>query len=149
MNLILSRDTFTEKSTSGLLYIDGEIRPECCTLELPNVDGKPGSCIPQGTYSVILSHSPKFSGDRTFDELTARLGVLPLMPEIKGIPGRSEIRMHWGNEPENTDGCILIGTTRSEDFISGSREAFASFYARLIIGEATGPITIQVLGGAT
>src|SRR5882757_816094 len=145
MNLILSRDTFTEKSTSGLLYIDQETKPECCTLELPNVDGKPGSCIPQGTYSVILNHSPKFSGDRTFDELTARLGVLPLMPEIKGIPGRSEIRIHWLNTPDETEGCVGVGEMRSADFIGGSRAAFASLYAKLILGANAGGITIQVL----
>src|SRR5882724_4436104 len=130
-----------------MLYIEGTSSHECYTLELPNKDGKPGSCIPQGTYKVILNHSPKFSGDRTFDELTARMGLLPLMPEIVGIPGRSNIRIHWGNDPSNTEGCILLGETRSEDFIGESRAAFASFYAKLVLGITKGPVNIQIIGG--
>lgn len=149
MNLILVRDIFTDKSTSGSLYIDNDTERECYTLELPNVDGKPGSCIPQGVYVVNLTFSPKFSGDREFDELACRLGVLPNMPEVLGIPGRSSIRLHWGNDPANTEGCILLGETRSQDFVGESRAAFASFFPKLVIGIQQGPVTLQVLGGAT
>lgn len=58
MELTLNRTNFDAESTQGSLFIDGSF--QCYTLELPNVDGKPGSCIPQGRYQAVLAASPKF-----------------------------------------------------------------------------------------
>lgn len=148
MNLVISRDELTDVSTSGELFIDKSSYPECYTLELPSVDGLPGSAIPQGLYHVELNYSPKFSSDPQFVALCAKLGVPPLMPEILGIPGRSEIRIHWGNTPRDTEGCILVGDIRMQDMVGESRTAFAAFYAKLLIGQRQGMITLQVVGGA-
>ena len=131
MKLTVVRDTFTSKSTTGELSIDGV--QSLWTLELPNKDGLPGSCIPQGTYNVISYPSPKFGR---------------LMPLLVGIPGRSNIEMHWGNTAEDTDGCILLGRTRDTDYIGESRMAFDDFWAK-----AQGPIErgvcwITISGGA-
>lgn len=141
MELAIQRLILTPTSTCGTLYVDNEL--DCWTLELPHKNGLPGSCIPAGTFSVILSHSPKFSGDSKFVALCAQLGVKPLMPEIVNIPNRSEIRIHWGNyagdipttpqvEHSNTEGCILLGKSHQPDMIGQSRDAFAEFYTRLV-----------------
>lgn len=108
-------------------------RFECYTLEdAVRGDGDPAavaewkikgkSAIPYGTYKVIISDSPKFK-KRT--------------PELLGVPGFSKIRIHSGNTPADTDGCILVGMrtysngprggvmTNPEDLrISDSRKAF-------------------------
>lgn len=103
----------------GELSIDGE--KFCWTLELPLGDGGPGSAIPYGTYKVEVYPSPKFGR---------------LMPLLMDIPGRSNIEMHWGNTPENTDGCILLGNTMpGQNFIGNSRQTFDDFWAL-----AQGPI---------
>ena len=128
MELLLQRETFTDQSTTGELYVDGQ--QFCYTLELPNRDGLPGSCIPQGAYPVTISFSPRFGRN---------------MPHVDDIPNRSEILIHWGNTAEDTDGCILVGQTRSESFVGESRLAFDALWQRIIAGEN---ITLTVLGGA-
>ena len=100
MKFIVQRDIYTPVSTSGRIFMDG-FAPGC-TLELPKKDGLPGSCIPAGVYKVELYNSPHFGR---------------IMPLITGIPGRSEIEIHWGDFPDNTRGCILVGKTRTPDAI--------------------------------
>ena len=69
MRLTLQSDLITDRSTGSELLIDGVF--ECYTLELPIIDGMPGSAIPAGEYSIKYEHSPKFGR---------------LMPHIDGIP---------------------------------------------------------------
>lgn len=142
MNLVLQRDVFTDLSTSGEVFIDGE--HECYTLELPNKDGKPGSCIPQGTYRIELQPSPKFM--RSTDPWVQKYAHR--MPHINGISGRSLIMFHWGNRPEDTDGCVLTGTTRDPDFIGQSRPAFEKFFDKIFADAESGNCFVTVLGGA-
>ena len=130
MKLRVVRDTFTEKSTTGELYIDGQ--PHMWTLELPDKNGLPGSCIPQGIYPVVAYLSPKFG--RT-------------MPLLQNVPGRSEIEMHWGNTAEDTNGCILLGRTRDTDYIGESRMAFDSFWERFMPALAKEGVSIEIVGG--
>jgi hypothetical protein len=119
MQLTLERFNFTPLSTIGSLAIDGA--NFCWTLELPIKDGGPGSAIPAGTYKVIAYPSPKFQR---------------MMPLLADVPGRSNIEMHWGNEPKDTDGCILLGNSMpGADYIGNSRMAFDDFWEK-----AQGPI---------
>lgn len=128
LQLILQRRTFTSKSTCGDLSIGD--RHECYTLELPDKDGLPGSCIPRGIYPVTIDWSPRFARP---------------LPHINDIPNRSNILIHWGNIPGNTEGCILVGRTSLPDFVGESRFAFEALFPK--IGEAGG-CTIEVRGGA-
>lgn len=116
MKLKLVRDTFTQKSTIGRLFIDGA--EFCHTLEdcvravkIPNE-----TAIPEGTYRVFINHSNRF--DRN-------------MPLVSDVPGFEGIRIHAGNTDKDTEGCILLGFTRSTDFIGESRKAFDLFFDRL------------------
>jgi hypothetical protein len=103
---------------------------EAYTLELPIKNGLPGSAIPGGTYSVVTYPSPHF--DR-------------LMPLIEGIPGRSDIEIHFGNYESETRGCVLLGETQGPDFVGNSRQAFDDFWTKaqgsMELGECS--ITIQ------
>jgi hypothetical protein len=130
MQLRVSRLTFTANSTIGILSADGAAW--CSTLELPVRDGLPGSAIPLGTYPVSTYPSPRFGR---------------LMPLILGIPDRSNIEMHWGNTPEDTDGCILLGEpSPTPDFIENSRETFDKFWAQVQGPLERGEVTISVEG---
>lgn len=111
MILLLERDTFTPFSTGGMLYVDGIF--EAYTLELPVRSGLPGSAVPAGTYPVTVYPSSHFKR---------------LIPLIENIPGRSEIEIHFGNCPDNTRGCILLGKTTEPDFVGESRQAFDDFW---------------------
>lgn len=144
MELVLQREASTSKSTPGRLEILGD--PLWLhTLELPLGDGLPGSAIPPGMYLIMMTHSPKFSPDSHFRMVAGQLGLETLMPEVVGIPNRSEIRIHWGNVVEDTDGCILIGETATLNFIGASRDAFASLWPRLMAAHGVSePITLRV-----
>ena len=130
MELDLQRIKFDTASCEGFLLVDGE--SGLFTLELPVKDGLPGSAIPQGRYDVTVTFSPKFERD---------------MPLITGIPGRSEIRIHWGNDPSDTEGCVLVGKTLGQDFIGSSRLAFDELWAKIEAPARAGQCFITVRGG--
>lgn len=116
MELKLIRDTFTEDSTIGKLYIDGSFF--CETLEdkvrdkkIPHI-----TAIPYGRYEVIVNFSERFQQQ---------------MPLLLNVPNYEGVRIHWGNYSKDTDGCILLGETRGVNFIGNSKSAFAKFMSVL------------------
>lgn len=128
MILEVRRDTFTSSSTIGQLFVNGEF--ECFTLEdvvrSPGVKVYGATAIPVGTYSVITDFSSHFQKD---------------LPHILDVPGFEGIRIHCGNTDKDTEGCILLGRTKGEDFVGESKLAFASFFPKL---QAAGKATITV-----
>lgn len=105
MLLKIKRTNLTDAYTSGELYIDNILF--CKTLEDKNRDvNKNGkfdngefkvygeTCIPYGTYQVIVSYSPKFKRE---------------LPEVLNVPNFTGIRIHRGNYTKDTLGCILVG----------------------------------------
>lgn len=130
MKLRLMRETVTDQATIGRLFVDDVF--ECYTLEdVPRDEKvKHETCIPTGTYRVVLTHSPKFGRE---------LPLLLNVPEFEGI------RIHPGNTKDHTSGCILVGTARGTDRISGSRDAFEALLAKLRGAVKRGaPISIDV-----
>ena len=123
MRLTLQRLPQDPHSTPGDLSIDGQ--PFCVTLELPVIDGKPGSAIPAGIYKIELQPSPKFLS--SLDQWVLRFAHK--MPHITGIPGRSLIMIHWLNVVSQTDGCVGVGEIRETDFIGASRATFEKLFA--------------------
>ena len=110
VNLLLIRDEFTDKSTLGKLFLNGEMF--CQTLELPYLDNQRSiSCIPEGEYKVRL---------RTAKESSSRDYLHLLVQDVKG---RSYILVHIGNFPKDTKGCILVGQSRQQDRVNNSRLA--------------------------
>lgn len=97
MRLLLIRTTESEKQTTGELHVYG---PEgrrvfsCATLELPWRGNKRRvSRIPEGLYTVVRRHTPKF-GDHL---------------HLEKVQGRTWILVHAGNFHTDTSGCILVG----------------------------------------
>jgi len=116
MKLLLKRIHRTNNSTIGELFIDGKF--ECYTLEdiERDVKVKSETAIDKGTYKVILSMSNRFK---------------KVMPLLLNVPKFEGIRIHSGNTNHDTEGCILVGTSRSKDFIGNSRKAFDSLMKKL------------------
>ena len=115
MQLTVTRRWFSGASTVGILSVDGVF--QCYTLE-PRADqsnGKP-YCIPLGSYKIALSWSRKFQ---------------TIMPHVLDVPGFTEIEIHWGNYPRDTEGCLLVGLHRYDDLIGGSRVAWAQLMEKL------------------
>lgn len=113
MELTLNRIFLGSSATIGELLIND--KHLCDTLEDrvrpegEKVYGK--TAIPEGTYEVKLTHSPRFK---------------KILPEILNVPNFSGIRIHTGNSSKDTEGCILVGTWDGgkEDWIGNSRIAF-------------------------
>jgi hypothetical protein len=54
--------------------------------------------------------------------------------ELTGVPGRTNVQIHTGNTPDDSEGCILVGMKLGDDLCSviDSRKAYdalrAAFY---------------------
>jgi hypothetical protein len=110
VNLLIIRGTFTEKSTIGKLFINGEVF--CDTLENPYINNKRNiSCIPEGQYKVRLRLARE-SASRDYLHLL-----------VQDVPNRDWILFHRGNTAKDTSGCILVGNGREQDAVENSRLA--------------------------
>ena len=113
MELTLNRIFLGSSATIGELLIND--KHLCDTIEYrvrpegEKVYGK--TAIPEGTYEVKLTHSPRFK---------------KILPEILNVPNFSGIRIHTGNSSKDTEGCIIVGTWdgEKEDWVGSSKIAF-------------------------
>lgn len=120
MNITLKRIAKQANYTIGQLYVDGEYL--CDTLEPKYRDPKkekkvPGrTAIPAGTYRILITKSYRFRR------------WLPLLMDVPQFQG---IRIHAGNYPQDTQGCILVGWNRKRGMVVNSRSALQQLMLRL------------------
>ena len=133
MEIVVNRRRFLEDRTIGDMFIDGHLY--CQTLEDKvrtgeKVYGK--TAIPAGKYEVRLTYSNRFK---------------VVMPQLMNVPGFEGIRIHSGNKPEHTEGCLLVGRKKGVDSISESVLAFETLFPaiRKMVGE--GHLFIDIQGG--
>jgi len=112
MELKLIRETKTDDSTIGKLFINDVFH--CFTLEDKEREVKIQNvtAIPKGRYEVIINFSNRFQ---------------QLMPQLLNVPNFAGVRIHWGNYSKDTEGCILLGTSKGVNMIGNSRTAYAKF----------------------
>jgi hypothetical protein len=116
MKITVQRGKPTGRSTPGQMFLDGVLF--CNTLEPdPATPVHPGHpSIPAGMYPVHLTLSPHFNFTT---------------PELIAVPGRTYIRIHPANKPEDLLGCTGVGTNPSTDWISHSDVTFEALMAKL------------------
>lgn len=108
-------------STISEVEVDGE--RICYGLEdcVREIEGQPveswkvkgETAIPYGTYPLEITYSNRFKKD---------------MLQVMDVPGFAGIRIHAGNTPHDTEGCLLVGDTRGTDFIGNSRSALVKLF---------------------
>ena len=74
--------------------------------EIKKIKIKGNTCIPYGTYNITITYSPRFKKN------------LPLLNNVKGFDG---IRIHSGNTPQDTEGCLLPGFNKVKGQVIDSR----------------------------
>lgn len=102
MECVLRRSPTVNEATFGQWFIDGSF--ECYTLEdaIREVAGKPveewkipgQTAIPAGRYRLTLEHSPRFGPDTI---------------TVHKVPGFVGVRVHGGNDVDDSEGCPLVG----------------------------------------
>jgi len=115
LKLLLVREIKTAKQTHGRLFkVDENGKREflCYTLEDAErpVKIKGETAIPTGTYTVIVTMSPRFKKE---------------LPLILNVPNFSGVRFHGGNTENDSEGCPLLGMVRHMDSISNCAPAVA------------------------
>ena len=109
LELDLYRKWETARSVCGELWLNGMFW--LYTLEParvnPVIPGHP--CIPAGRYQLKLTMSPRLKY---------------VCPELLDVPGRTHIRWHVGNNPEDVEGCAAVGEEHGYDYVSTSHGAF-------------------------
>ena len=115
LKLLLVREIKTAKQTHGRLFkVDENGKREflCYTLEDAErtVKIKGETAIPTGTYTVIVTMSPRFKKE---------------LPLIMNVPNFSGVRFHGGNTEKDSEGCPLLGMVRHMDAISNCAPAVA------------------------
>jgi hypothetical protein len=162
MNITTTRYLFTDNSVIGKLTVDGEFllytmeptdRGLDSDMQLEEVVKRkiPGkTAIPIGTYKLILVSGAgiwaRFHFLHDKYTITEEAGKIPFeVPELQGITDFSQVLLHPGNYPKDTEGCSLVGNSASPDFIGGTPAAFEALrlkcFDAIRKGEATYTIT--------
>lgn len=138
MKLLIERSWCGPECTVGTLSIDGVT--ECFTLEdvVREVEGKPVSewkikgetAVPRGVYNLVITPSQRFGRD---------------LPLLENVPGYTGVRIHPGNTAEDTEGCILVGRTKSTKSVGDSRAAFNELFPKLQAAlQGGGIVTLEI-----
>ena len=86
---------------------DRGLTDEMSLEEIKKIKIKGNTCIPYGIYNVTITYSAKFKRK------------LPLINNVKGFDG---IRIHSGNTPTDTSGCILPGFNKVKGKVINSKD---------------------------
>ena len=110
----LSKDSYfcdtLEPTWRNLKGVD--LQPEEVNVRLGRVSGKKAqkmkgtTAIPEGTYPLLVTKSPRFK---------------EWLPYLQGVPDFEGIRIHAGNYPDDTQGCILVGENKLQGAVFNSR----------------------------
>lgn len=74
------------------------------------------TAIPAGTYKVVLSYSNRFKR---------------VLPEILGVKGFEGIRIHGGNDRNDTHGCLLVGKNNVVGKVTDSQNTLNRLFGKL------------------
>ena len=130
MKLHLQRKTEIDNTVLGELYINNKFF--CYTLEdkIRKVKIKHETCIPPGTYQIILNLSQRFK---------------IILPLLLGVPNFEHIRIHAGNTINDTSGCLLLGSAISGTTLLHSKTTVQKLVAILTIALKKEYVTIEIL----
>ena len=127
MKILVKRIAKKEKYTIGHLFINDEYF--CDTIEdkdrglddsmteseIKKIKIKGKTAIPTGEYKLAIDYSPHF-GKNCFHILN-----------VKGFDG---IRIHSGNDEEDSEGCLIVGQNKLVGKVINSKDTLAKLYKK-------------------
>lgn len=127
MKILVKRIAKKEKYTIGHLFINDEYF--CDTIEdidrglddsmteseIKKIKIKGKTAIPTGEYKLTIDYSPHF-GKNCFHILN-----------VKGFDG---IRIHSGNDEEDSEGCLIVGQNKLVGKVINSKDTLAKLYKK-------------------
>lgn len=123
MKIVSTRTHFTAYACFSEVTVDGEF--ECYLLEDTDRKLESGgtkiyaqTAIPRGTYEIVITRSPRFKKDLVL---------------FVNVPGFMGVRMHPGNKPDDSEGCVLPGTRIDveKNWISNSKVAHDALFKKI------------------
>ena len=119
----------------GDLSINGEHLAQTLEHAYESADGQFYPKIPAGTYTCKRGAHRLHGMDHDFETF-----------QILDVPGCFGILFHCGNFNRDSEGCVLLGNSvtkqeNGEQMLTGSKDAFARFMARLE-GQETFELTV-------
>lgn len=134
MKITLKRIQLDPDVTIGALYVNDVLQCYTCEdverLNGPKVFGE--TAIPRGSYDITINYSEHFKRP---------------LPLLLGVPNYSGVRIHTGNVPADTEGCILPGLDRLPKSVGRSVLAFNTLFAQIqnaIVRRES--VSIQIVG---
>tara|TARA_R110000787_G_scaffold251673_1_gene357205 strand:+ start:376 stop:840 length:465 start_codon:yes stop_codon:yes gene_type:complete len=151
MKLEVLRFSSDSDSTLGVLFdITCERKFLCFTLEdeFREVKISGETRIPAGTYNITLRTEGGFN-QRYNDKFGTDFNKGMLW--VRDVPGFEYILIHIGNSDNDTEGCLLVGDTQTQNitkngFIGSSTDAYTRIYppiADVLVGGGEVTITYK------
>lgn len=157
MRLLLTRRRFTDRSTIGELFVDGNYA--CDTLEdqvradpnlaTPANEGKVygETAIPALAYELALVKPHRAIWSPRGDGKLLKVLWRDAAGALGEVPGFTGIYLHAFNRPEESLGCIAPGrrTRGAPDWVGGSRVELAALMLRVDPALAAGEVVELVI----
>jgi hypothetical protein len=108
-DFVLTRVQLEHDVTIGELSIGGKHICWTCEDAEREVKVKGHTAIPRGRYKIVRTFSPRFK---------------VTMPLLVDVPNFEGVRIHPGNDADDTEGCILPGFERRAKGVGSSQLAY-------------------------
>jgi hypothetical protein len=139
-DLVLTRVQCDPDVTIGELHIGTHKIGYVCEDPVREIEGQPVSAwkikgqtaIPVGRYKIERTYSNRFGHT---------------MPQLMDVPGFEGIRIHPGNGPSDTAGCLLPGLVRRDKGVGESQLAYREVLKWLDAIEKNGDEAFIVIQG--
>jgi RHS repeat-associated protein len=140
ITIVIDRTRDNGTTTMGNVTVNSDLTDETFdgyTLE-PSATDETKPRMSAGEYSAY-QRGVSVDGRRTYDP--NRIHLIGVTDENNNdMPGA---QIHIGNEPGDTEGCALVGTTEQEDYVGDSETALRSIN-NVINADGSGNITVIV-----
>jgi len=116
--IFVKRKIFTDISTISEYSFDNESLGYMLedTVRKDGVKVAGQTAIPSGRYEVVVNFSNRFQ---------------KYLPLLLNVPNFTGVRIHPGNRPEDTAGCLLPGKGHGDNVVMDSRTAFNELFAKI------------------